>query len=84
MIVISRAGDFSLKNVAYELSPFPPALFRVPCIFRKADKPQLATAIEEYASGKSEQAISKFNKIPETDNYILDGDFFFTELHGSK
>ena len=34
----------------------------------------MARAIEEYASGKSEQAIS--NKIPETDYYILDGVFF--------
>ena len=74
LIMISRAGDLSLEDVlGYELSPFPPALFEANYIFRKPEKPQLIRAIENYAIGKSSDAVS--NEIPCTDSYVLDGGF---------
>ena len=72
LIVISKAGELSLQDtLEYELSPFPPALFEASYMFRKADKPQLIRAIENYAAGHFDKAVS--NEIPLTDNYILDG-----------
>lgn len=72
LLVISRAGDVSLEEaLSYELSPFPPALFDANNIFRKADKPQLAKAIDEYSSSSSDEAVS--DKIPKTEHYVLDG-----------
>ena len=38
-LVVSRSGDLSLEEVlTYELSPYPPALFKIRNILRKADK----------------------------------------------
>lgn len=72
LIVISRAGDLSLEDVLeYELSPFPTALFEANYTLRKPEKPQLARAIENYASGQSDEAVS--NEISRTDSYVLDG-----------
>ena len=46
-LVVSRSGDLSLEEVlTYELSTYPTALFETRNILRKADKPQLAQAIE--------------------------------------
>ena len=61
LLVVSRSGDVSLEeSLSYELSPFPPALFDANNIFRKADKPQLAKAIDEYSStcSSSDAAVS--------------------------
>jgi len=42
-LVVSRSGDLCLGEVmSYELSSFPPALFKARNVLRKADKPQLA------------------------------------------
>ena len=72
LLVVSRGGDLSLKDVLdYELSPFPPALFEAKNIFREAEKPQLAKAIEECASKLSDQAV--LDKTPKTEHYVLDG-----------
>lgn len=56
----------------YELSPFPPALFEAKYIFRKADKPQLAKAIDAYAQGLS-AVENEPDDVPKTENYVLDG-----------
>ena len=53
--------------MSYELSLFPPALFEARDVFRKADKPQLAHVISEYARG----GILDF--VPETERHVLDG-----------
>jgi len=72
LLVISRGGDLSLKDVLdYELSPFPPALFEAKNIFQEADKPQLAKAIEECASKLSDQPV--LDKTPKTEHCVLDG-----------
>ena len=72
LIVISRAGELSMQDILeYELSPFPPALFEASYMFRKPDKPQLARAIENYATGHSDEAVS--NEMSRTDNYVLNG-----------
>ena len=50
-LVVSRTGDLSLQEVmTYELSPFPPSLFEGNKILRKADKPQLAQAINDHCT----------------------------------
>ena len=50
-MVVSQTGELSLEEVMrYELSSFPPTLFEVRNVFRKADKPQLAHAIRDHAS----------------------------------
>ena len=71
-LVASRSGDPSLEEVlTYELSPYPPALFETRNILRKADKPQLAQAIQEYTKDVSSEAV--MNTVPATDCYVLDG-----------
>ena len=41
-----KTEDLSLKEImSYELGPVPPALLEARNVFRKADKPQLASAI---------------------------------------
>jgi len=70
-LVVSRSGDLSLKEVlTFELSPYPPALFETRNILRKADKPQLAQAIWEYAKDLSSEAV--MDTAPVTDCYVLD------------
>ena len=67
-IVVSKSGELSLEGImVYELCPFPPALFETNNLFRKADKPQLAQVISEYANG------GILDIIPETECYVLDG-----------
>jgi len=67
-LVISKTEDLSLKKVmSYELSPFPPALFEARDVFRKADKPQLDSAIRDDAR----DAI--LASAPETGCHVLDG-----------
>ena len=74
-LVVSRSGDLSLKAVlTFELSPYPPALFETRNILRKADKPQLAQAIWEYAKDLSSEAVME--TAPVTDCYVLDGGLF--------
>jgi hypothetical protein len=50
------------EALSNELSPFPPVLFDEYNIFRKADKSQLAKAIDKYSSSCSDEAVSA--KIP--------------------
>ena len=72
MIVLSTAGGLSLEDVLDdEVSPFPPALFKANYVFRKAEKLQLAKAIEEYVTGQSDEHVT--NDIPGTENYVLEG-----------
>ena len=67
-LVVAKAGELSLEEVvSYELSSFLPALFEARNVFRKADKPQLAHAISEYAR----DGILDF--VPETERHVLDG-----------
>jgi len=55
---VSRSGNLSVEEVlTYELSPYPPTLFEARNILRKADKPQLAQAIREYAGNLSSEAV---------------------------
>ena len=59
-LVVSRSGDISLEEVlTYELSPYPPALFEIGNILRKADKPQLVQAIRDHATDLSSEAVKK-------------------------
>jgi hypothetical protein len=67
-IVISKTEELSLEDVkGYELSPFPSSLFEAKNVFRKADKPQLAHAICDYAQVSISDSGSK------TEYYVLDG-----------
>ena len=82
-LVVSRSGDLSLEEVlTYELSPYPPALFETRNILRKADKPQLAQAIQEYTKDVSSEAV--MNTVPATDCYILDGGSLLHRLPWNK
>ncbi len=53
------------------MNSFPPTLFEENEIFRKADKPQLAHAVTEFLSKKSDKTIRDL--IPPTEHYVLDG-----------
>lgn len=45
-LIVSQSGSMSLEEMlAFELSPFPPSLFKGQNLFRKADKPQLLHVI---------------------------------------
>ena len=67
-IVVSKTGELSLEDIMlYELCPYPPALFETSNLFRKADKPQLAQVISEYAN------VGILDNMPETECYVLDG-----------
>ena len=82
-LVVSRSGYLSLEDVlTYELSPYPPALFEVRNILRKADKPQLAQAIRDHAADLSSEAV--MNSIPKTDCYVLDGGSLLHRLPWKK
>ena len=68
LIVISKTEELSLEDVmGYELSPFPSSLFEAKNVFGKADKPQLAHAICDYAQDSISDSGSK------TEYYVLDG-----------
>jgi len=54
------------------LSLFPPALFKAKYIFLKADKPQIAKAIDAYAKGLYESE-DEPDDVPKIENYVLDG-----------
>ena len=57
----------------YELCSFPPALFEAQNVFRKADKQQLAQAINEHASN------GILDVVPASQCCVLDG---VSLLHG--
>lgn len=83
LFVVSRTGEFSLEDVLdYELSPFPPALFEASYVMRKAEKPQLAKAIDEHARNLSDKAVT--NEVPKTDNYVLDGGSLIHRVQWTK
>ena len=69
---MSKTGQFSLEDVmSYELCSFPAALFEGKEIFLKANKPQLAQAVSEFSSKKSNKTV--LDSIPPTEHYVLDG-----------
>lgn len=57
--------------MSYELCSFPAAPFEGKEIFRKANKPQLAQAVMEFSSKKSNKTV--LDSIPPTEHYVLDG-----------
>ena len=60
---MSQTGDLQIDEMMnYELSLY---------ILRQLDKPQLAEAIRNYASPKSDNAITQ--AVPGTDHYVLYG-----------
>jgi hypothetical protein len=70
--MVLRSGDLSVKEVlSYELSPFPPALFETRNILQKADKPQIAQAIQDLVTNLSSEAV--ISSTLKTGNYVLDG-----------
>ena len=82
-LVVSRSGDLSLEKVlSYELSTFPPALFETRSILRKADKPQLAQAIQDHVTNLSSEAV--MSSTPKTDRYVLDGGSLLHRLPWKK
>ena len=71
-LVVSQTGDLQIdKMMNYELSPYPMSLFEAKNILCQLDKPQLAEAIRNYASPKSDNSITQ--TVPGTDHYVLDG-----------
>ena len=71
LFVVSRSEALSFKEVlTYELSPYPPALFETWTILRKLDKPQLAQANRDHATGLSSEAV--INSIHKRDCYVLE------------
>ena len=72
LLIVAQTGDVELTTVLdHELCPFPPSLFEAKNVLRKADKPQLATAITKFTSSSSDDSV--VNEIPVTDRYVLDG-----------
>ena len=66
---MSQTGDLQIDEMMnYELSPYSYQL----------DKPQLAEAIRNYASAKSDNAISQ--TVPGMDHYVLDGGSLLHQL----
>ncbi|KAG1681449.1 hypothetical protein GQR58_011839 [Nymphon striatum] len=55
----------------YELCPYPLSLFEAKNILHQPNKPQLAEAIKNYATTKSDNAVNQ--TVPGTDHYVLDG-----------
>nr|XP_055038535.1 uncharacterized protein LOC129426304 [Misgurnus anguillicaudatus] len=71
-LIMSKTEQFSLEDVmSYELCSFPAALFEGKEIFRKANKPQLAQAVMEFSSKKSNNTV--LDSIPLTEHYVIDG-----------
>lgn len=71
-LIMLKTEQFSLDDVmSYELCSFPAALFEGKEIFRKANKPQLAQAVTEFSSKKSNKSV--LDSIPPTEHYVLDG-----------
>ena len=56
------------------------SLFEAKNILHQLDKPQLAEAIRNYASPKSENAITQ--TVPGTDRYVLDEGSLLHHLNG--
>lgn len=71
-LVVSQSGDLKIEEVMnYELCPYPMSLFEAKDILRQPDKPQLSEAIRNYASVKSDNAVTQ--TVPKTNHYVLDG-----------
>ena len=72
LLFISNSGNVSLEDaLCYELCPFPATLFEGKEVLRRADKPQLANVVAEFASRESENSI--LTCAPITEKYVLDG-----------
>ena len=71
MMTVVTVGDMNLADVLnYELFAYPPALFELRTLLRKADKPQLAHAILKKCGNLCTA------DVPETQanvQYVLDG-----------
>lgn len=57
--------------MSYELCSFPAALFEGKEIFRKANNLQLAQAVTQFSSKKSNKTV--LDSVPTTEHYVLDG-----------
>ncbi|KAF0043587.1 hypothetical protein F2P81_004924 [Scophthalmus maximus] len=68
--------------MSYELCSFPAALFEGKEIFRKANKPQLAQAVSEFPSKKSNKTV--LDSIPPTEHYVRDGGSLVPHLAWKK
>ena len=87
-LVVSQIGDLSLEDVmSFELSPYPPSLFEDNKILRKADKPQLAQAVNDHCTkalaceGVPDTTPSAHLK---TERYVLDGGSLLHKLKWKK
>ena len=70
-LVVSQIEDLCPEEVLkYELSPYPPSLFKAKYILQKSDKAQLLDAIRNHVTS-SDAAV--LQSIPKTDHYVLDG-----------
>ena len=82
-LVVSQTGDLQIDEMMnYELSPYLMSLFQAKNILCQLDKPQLEEAIRNYASPKSDNAITQ--TVPGTHHYILDGGGGGSLLHHLK
>jgi hypothetical protein len=83
LYVVACSSEMNLEDLLqYELCSFPPSIFESVTLLRKADKPQLAKAIQEYATEMlSETSVTSV----ETDTqYVLDGGSLIHRIPWSK
>ena len=59
------------EDIEYELNPFPPSVFEVKNLLRKADKPQLAHTLADHCRIVERESIKDTK--PLTECYVLDG-----------
>ena len=86
VLVVSKLGVLSLEDVMkYELSPFPPALFKERKVLRKPVKLQLANATTDYATKASRETHETTGDAqPKTQHYVLDGGSLLQRLSWRK
>ena len=71
-LFVSQTEDITLDEVIeYELNPFPPSVFEVKNLLRKADKPQLAHTLADHCRIVERESIKDTK--PLTECYVLDG-----------
>ena len=83
-LVVSRTGELDLEEVMkYELSAYPTSLFEYNHILRKADKPQLAHAIDEHYNNQASIETTPDAALC-TERYVIDGGFLIRKLKWKK
>jgi hypothetical protein len=83
-LVVSRTGELDLEEVMkYELSAYPTSLFEEKDILRKADKPQLAHAIDEHYNIQASIETTQYAD-SSTERYVIDGGFLIHKLKWKK